>query len=288
MSKIEQTKKLNQVIQSFGFSKNKNKLPACVVSVAVIDLKTGEKFGYNENQFIYPASLYKIYIAAEVLRQAESKKIDLTKKITISKMNAVDKKKEVAGDKRALLSAGSSVSINYLLNLMITRSDNTAANCLIDLVDRENINKNIIKKYAWQGSEVTRKFLQRNLEDEKYKDAQITVTCARHVAEFLYLVENEKLISKKMSRKLKKLLGQSLTAHKNPIYTPKGAKVYRKDGWLKVKSGNRNIVRWNSVGAIIESKNKKYIISIISVLKSKDIKTKFPLKRLAKEIYNLV
>ncbi len=197
----------------------------------------------------------------------------------------MDKKKEIASDARKLLLAGNKISVAHLLDLMITKSDNTSANCLIDLVGRENINKYIIKKHGWCGSEVSRKFLSRELEDKKYKNAPITQTCSAHVAEFLHLLYTEKLISKNVSKKLKKLLGQSLTAHKNPIYTPKNSKIYRKGGWLKVKLDNGNIVRWNSVGAIIESKNKKYIISIISVLKSKDLKTKLPLKKLSKEIF---
>ena len=111
------------------------------ISIAVIDL-SGKKpiiGGYNMDDFIYPASLYKIFIVAEVLRQSQNKKFSLDKKIFISAINAVDKRKQIPYDKRKLLKAGERVSAKYLLELMFSRSDNTAANCLIDLVDRENI-----------------------------------------------------------------------------------------------------------------------------------------------------
>ena len=51
---------------------------------------------------------------------------------------------------------------------MITRSDNTAANCLIDFAQRPKINE-LLHSYGWQGSEVTRKFLKRPVEDEAYR-----------------------------------------------------------------------------------------------------------------------
>ncbi len=47
---------------------------------------------------------------------------------------------------------------------MITRSDNSAANCLIDKATRPEINK-MIDDLGWSGSEVTRKFLKRKYED---------------------------------------------------------------------------------------------------------------------------
>ena len=138
------------------------------ISIAIIDLSGKNPIigGYNMDYFIYPASLYKIFIAAEALRQAEKGKINLNKKIVISKINAVDKRKQIPCDKNKLLKAGQRVNMRYLLELMLSRSDNTAANCLIDLVGRESINRNIIKKYGWSGSEVTRKFLPRKFENK--------------------------------------------------------------------------------------------------------------------------
>ena len=54
-------------------------------------------------------------------------------------------------DPRPLLKDGDTVTINYLLDLMITRSDNSAANCLIDVATRDSINKTMHEN-GWMGS----------------------------------------------------------------------------------------------------------------------------------------
>ncbi len=41
------TAELKQIIESFGFSNDKNKLSAGNISVSVIDLNSGESFGYK-------------------------------------------------------------------------------------------------------------------------------------------------------------------------------------------------------------------------------------------------
>lgn len=262
------------------------------ISIAVINLNGKDPVmgGYNMDNFIYPASLYKIFIAAEVLNQVESKKINLSKKIVVSKINSVDRRKQIPYDEHNILKAGERVSIEYLLKLMLSRSDNTAANCLIDLVGRENINKNIIKKYHWSGSEVTRKFLPRKFEKGKYKKAPITLTCARHVAEFLFLTEKEKMINKIASRDLKVFLLDGKHFEKDNIGDglPKSAKFYRKGGWFESKLKDGSVIKFNSDAGIVEDGDIKYIIAILTSLKTKNHKKNFPMKKISRAIYNLM
>lgn len=262
------------------------------ISVAVVDLggKSPVMGGYNEGLFIYPASLYKIFIAAEVIRQAESGKINLNKKFNVSKLNAVDKRKQIPYDSRKLLKNGGKATARYLLELMLYRSDNTAANHLIDLVGRENINKNIIKKYHWQGSEVTRKFIPRKFEKGKYKKAPITLTCAKHIAEFFFLVEKEKLVSDTVSFNLKEFLSAGKHFEDNNIGSglPKSAKFYRKGGWFESRLKDGKILKFNSDAGIVEDGNIRYIIAILTSLKTKNYKKSFPMKKLSREIYNLI
>ena len=135
------------------------------VSFAVIDI-SGKKpvfAGVHADNFIYPASVYKMYVAMEILKQVNENKYSLYKQYIISSPNDVDRSKEIDNDPRPLLRAGDTVTINYLLDLMITRSDNSAANCLIDIAGRKNINATM-QSLGWQGSEVTRKFLPRKFE----------------------------------------------------------------------------------------------------------------------------
>ncbi|MFA6438466.1 MAG: serine hydrolase, partial [Bacteriovoracaceae bacterium] len=120
-------------------------------SIALIDLTTiPPRFaGIHAERFIYPASIYKMYVAAEVLHQVSQGKYPLTHTVIVQPPNTVDRMKEIVSDPRPLLRDGDTVNVNYLLELMITRSDNSAANCLIDLARRENINL-MMQKYSWR------------------------------------------------------------------------------------------------------------------------------------------
>lgn len=234
--------------------------------------------------------MYKIFVAAEALRQVENKIINFDKKITISKINAVDKRKQIPYDGGKLLKSGDKESMGYLLELMLSRSDNTAANCLIDLVGRENINKNIIKKYHWQGSEVTRKFLSRKFEKAKYKKAPITLTCARHIAKLFFLVEKEKILNSESSQLLKELLSNGKHFENDNIGAglPKSSKFYRKGGWFESNLKDGTIVKFNSDAGIVEDGNIKYIIVILTSIKTKSHKKSSLMKRLSHEIYELI
>src|SRR5699024_4512156 len=122
------------------------------ISFAVIDL-TGEEpvfGGVHAQNFIYPASVYKMYVAMEVLKQASQEKYSLYEPYVIEDPNIVDTAKEISHDPRPLLAAGDTVSVYYLLDLMITRSDNSAANAMIDIAGRPQINATM-HRYGWEG-----------------------------------------------------------------------------------------------------------------------------------------
>ncbi len=113
------------------------------ISLAVIDLNSNppKLGGVHYENFIYPASVYKMYVAAGVLQQISRSRYALTTICIADSPNVVDTWREIKSDPRPLLQRGDSVTVNYLLDLMITRSDNSAANCLIDLAGRKTWTK---------------------------------------------------------------------------------------------------------------------------------------------------
>ena len=68
------------------------------ISLAVIDLTGREPRvgGVNAKSFIYPASVYKMYVAAEVLRQIEEGPAALDTPFNVRAPNVVDRTKEIA------------------------------------------------------------------------------------------------------------------------------------------------------------------------------------------------
>lgn len=239
------------------------------ISLAVIDLNQQKPTiaGVHMHNFIYPASVYKMYVAAEVLNQIEQDKYSLETMIKVSAPNDVDRSKEIKSDPRPLLKDGDSVSVNYLLDLMITRSDNSASNCLIDLAKRENINATI-QKNGWVGSEVTRKFLSRKYEDPGYEKIRSTETNALHAADFYYKMFTETLISPWVSRQIKTFLGRQLDTQKLVLGLSKDAIMYHKSGWWSY---------WTHDVGLVSHGKKHYIISCFLPLKEPIAKEKMRL-----------
>lgn len=301
----QRSKGLINILDSYGFiPKGKSQLKN-EIGVAIIDLQEKEPkiFGYNFNHFIYPASVYKIFIGAEVLRRIEISDFSLNQIVEIKSPNDVDKDPDIfPGDTRKFLYVEDKVSIDYLLNLMLTRSDNTASNTLIDLVGRENITKNIIDRYKWEGSGITRKFLDRSKDEKKYQFSGTTMSCSRHVAEFFYLVENEKLISPFVSQKLKEYMLQWNRGGRTGLNIPEYVSYYRKGGWLETNLWKHSIfsvlkailkkgwavIRWSNDVGVVTGKNSKYVVSVFSVTKSVSPKKYFKMKELAKIVYDFM
>jgi len=248
------------------------------ISFAVIDLNGDEPVlaGVNPENFIYPASVYKMYAAAELLHQVSNGEYSLYDPFIVKSPNDVDLSKQIDSDPRLLLKDGDTVTVNYLLDLMITRSDNSAANCLIDLATRPRINE-MMHQYGWQGSEVTRKFLKRKFEDEGYAEIRGTETSALHAADFMYRIETNQLINPWVSMHMKALLGRQLDKSKLAQGLPKNAMYYHKTGWWSY---------WTNDVGIVDDGKVKYIISCFMPLEEDYALPKF--KILSERIYELM
>lgn len=248
------------------------------ISFAVIDL-TGDQpklGGVNYDNFIYPASVYKMYVAAEILHQVYDEKYSLYEPYIAREPNVVDRRSEIKTDPRPLLKDGDTVNVNYLLDLMITRSDNSAANCLIDIAQRKNIDS-LLHTYGWYGSEVTRKFLKRKFEDPGYENVRGTETCALHAADFMYKIYSNTLVNEWVSLQMKTLLGRQLDKSKLASGLPQSAMFYHKTGWFAYWT--------NDVGIIIDG-NVKYIIACFIPLEEELALPKF--KVLSEKVYALI
>lgn len=311
---VQKSERLKSLLEQNGFLKNE-------MGIAVIDLKQSNQkiFGYNMDHFMYPASVYKIFIGAEMLRQIEVGNFSLDQKIIVKSPNDVDKDSKIfPGDPRELLHARDSVTVDYLLDLMLTRSDNSASNCLIDLVTRESITENIIHRYGWNGSEVTRKFLDRIKENKKYRYSETTKICARHAAEFMYMVEQGTMISQFVSDKLKDYMTRWNRGGRQGLVISEYLFVYRKGGYLENNlyqniykeftkfrfgldyvTGIFHLVKtiitkgwaficWSNDVAVVTGENTHYIISVFTLVKSIDPRKRFPMKKLAKTVHQFM
>lgn len=248
------------------------------ISFAVIDITNGKSdfAGFNYDNFIYPASVYKMYAGAALLKKCYEGEYDLYQKYVASGHNVVDKTREIKTDPRPLIQEGDELTLYYLLDLMITRSDNTAANCVIDLADRVYINE-MMAENNWQGSEVTRKYLSRKYEDPGYEKVRGTETCALHAADFMYKIANNELVNPWVSQRMEVLLGGQLDKSKLASGLPKEAVMYHKTGWWSY---------WTNDAGIVTDGNIKYVIALFTPVAEDEVLQIF--KNVARDVHNII
>ncbi|MDP3763235.1 MAG: serine hydrolase [bacterium] len=297
------SRKVKDIAESFCSKPNE-------ISIAVVNLKTSEPeiSGYNMENFMYPASIYKIFIAAEILRQIDSGQRNLDDLVKIESINVNDKEnpkffpKTTRVDHRPLLKDGDLVTVDYLLDLMLTRSDNTASNVLLDVADRESINNHIILPNNWNGSEVTRKFLDRLKEQKEYRVSKITVSNTRHLVEFFCRVDSNQMVNQWVSGKLKEYMLKLNNSNKKGLYIPEFLEYYCKGGWLEVNGYKWNvwrgiksvyqkgyaIIRYSGDTGVVTGKNSHYAIAVLTITKTKWPWVKFPMEKLSKQIHDLM
>lgn len=110
-----------------------------VAGIVVVDLTSGERFGFQDD-FIFPqGSAIKIPILMEVYKQAGERRFELKDKLEVSRGQQVGG----SGVLKELGDGTSELSIRDLCVLMVLVSDNTATNILIDLVGMENVNRTL-------------------------------------------------------------------------------------------------------------------------------------------------
>lgn len=270
---------LQEIVNSLDLNKNFNvgEDGQEQISFAVIDLNGPKPLigGVNMDNFIYPASVYKMYVAAQVLAQVSAGRHSLLEPYVIKAPNDVDSRTELK-DPRPVIKEGDTLTINYLLDLMITRSDNSAANCMIDIAGRPAINE-MMHHYGWQGSEVTRKFLKRKFEDPGYDTVRGTMTSALHAADFMYRVYTNEMINPWVSMQLKSFLGRQLDKSKLFAGLPANVMYYNKTGWFSY---------WTNDVGIVDDGKTRYIISCFIPLTENEAGPK--MKEISSRVYKLI
>ena len=126
---------------------------SALVSIRIEGLDGKVHFSKNELKKIPAASVIKVPIMVEVMEQVAAAKINL---MTLHTLKATDKTAD-AGALNAQ-ATGSKISILDLVRMMISVSDNTATNILIDKVGAKAVNAKM-KRLGLGGLQLNRKML---------------------------------------------------------------------------------------------------------------------------------
>jgi beta-lactamase class A len=100
-----------------------------IVGAGVYNLKNGQQFYLNGNQFFPMASTYKVAIAVKILQLVQQNKLNLYQQVAIQPFEAVPG----GGFSYKANTRGTMATLQALLRAMICNSDNTATDKLMSL-----------------------------------------------------------------------------------------------------------------------------------------------------------
>ena len=253
VEKAQKTKEMTEININKELTETKTKLlelfkkyPKLKPSVFVWEYSTSSGFEINADDVYPSASIIKIPIAFELMRLIDKSNktdnpIDLSDKRTFS-----EQFRTLGSGDLQYTSANVDYSIDYLANIMIANSDNSATNMLLyEIGGMEGFNRamrNLGLKITSMGGWLP--------DIEGYNK-----TTAREMSTILYNIDNPNYIDIKYKNVLKEYLGNTRNIHLIKEKLPQSAMVLHKTGDIGTMLGDSGIVYTDN--------GKKYIITIL-------------------------
>lgn len=184
------------------------------------NLVTGEEAEYNADKGFGPASVIKFPILMAVFKLAAEGKTSLSDRIVVKH----EDKMPSCGALNSFTDEPS-VDIRTLCNLMITISDNTATNVLIDHFGPELLNA----QFEEMGLKVTR--VNRKLFDMEARARGISnVAQIREIAMLLEMLYRDEFISQEVCEDILEIMCRQQIKYKIRGMLPAGTKAAHKTG----------------------------------------------------------
>ena len=237
------------------------------VAIVIEDLDTKWEIAFNEDTPIPSASLVKVPIMLSCFYAAQDGKISLKDAINLKSSDKVSGSKVLGKEP-----AGTIFTVEELFNPMITRSDNAAANVLIDYVGFDTLNT-YFKKMGLKNTNIARKMM----DFEERREGEENYTTARDMAHLLEGLYYKKFLNKDVSERCLELLVQQKFNDRIPKKLPKnGTFIAHKTGL------ERHIC--HDVGIVFTDKDD----FLICVLVKHENKFAIPAKKFISDIALLV
>jgi beta-lactamase class A len=191
-----------------------------VVGLSVKDLSTGETVDVNGDLIFTQASAIKIPVLFELFRQVEAGTHDLDELITLKKADLVPG----SGVLQQLTPGSVTMTLRDYATLMVTESDNTATNMLIDLVGMKSVNDAMFRLG------LTRTKLQRKMMDrEAWLADRENLSTPSEQASLLELIYRGEKLSRESSDEILRILSIPKSSRIRPLLPP-GTRVAHKTG----------------------------------------------------------
>jgi beta-lactamase class A len=186
-------------------------------ALLIKNLKTGERYYYNEHKIFETASLYKLWVMAVAYQQIEKNEIR-ENEILSENISELKKKYIISTDSANLEDEIVTWPIQNALENMITVSDNNSALLLTDKVGLKNVSNFLI---------------QNDLRESKVGFENIGPTSSAYdIGKFFENLYHEQLANKSSTIKMINLLKNQKINYKLPKFIPQNIEIAHKTGEL--------------------------------------------------------
>jgi beta-lactamase class A len=193
-----------------------------VLGVTIVDPKTGDRISVNGGVVFTQASAIKLPVLVELMRQAEAGEQDLDEVVTMNASDVVPG----SGVLQQLTPGGVSMSLRDVATLMVTVSDNTATNMVIDRVGMQKVTAEM----ARLGLSSTK--LQRKMQDRKaWEESRENLSTPDEQARLLELLYKGEILSARSREEIDRILSIPKSGQLRALL-PEGTKVAHKTGTL--------------------------------------------------------
>lgn len=168
------------------------------------NLKTGYEFGVGEEESYLAASVIKLPLYLHILAQAAAGKLDMNEQLTVT----AEDKVPICGA-LTLFSGDVTADIRSLCHLMISISDNTATNKLIDFCGVEQLQASF-KQMGLEKTILNRKMFDR----EKALQGLQNYICPKEIAMLLEQLYHNSFVNEAVCKEAMDILLQQQVDHK--------------------------------------------------------------------------
>ena len=194
-----------------------------VMGVEILDLTNGHTLSLNADQVFPTASSIKIAILAEFYRQVQQGKLKFTDTYTLQSTDIVGG----SGISQALTPDATKLTLRDVAALMISVSDNSMTNVLIDRIGMDNVNA-LLDSLQLPHTRLRRKMMDVHAAAEGREN----VSTPHEMVLLLQQLYDGKLLNKELTDDFFKLLSTPKSSY-IPRYLPEDLRVANKPGELE-------------------------------------------------------